>query len=146
MSTFNPAVVLFDLNGQRVGTPTNVLHVSGSTTVSGPVQVTTTGSLLITGSVGLAGVKAALAVRTSVAASTTSVVLLAANPNRKGVIIYNDSTSVLYIGYGSTAVSDSDFTVQTAAETHHNVFSGFVGEIRAMWVTAEGAARITEMT
>lgn len=82
----------------------------------------------------------------NVAASTSSVTLQAANNARRGLIVYNDSESILYLKYTSGASSTS-FTVRIepfqAWVMPEPVFTGLVAGI---WVTATGAARMTELT
>lgn len=83
---------------------------------------------------------------TSVAGSTSSVSLLAANSSRKGFIIYNDSTAILYVKLGATA-STSSFTYRL---TPNGIITesafGYTGAIDGIWVSATGNARITELS
>lgn len=82
----------------------------------------------------------------NVASSATSVQLLAANPDRKGVAIFNDSTQVLKIKYG-TAASATSFTYEIpAAGTWNMPFPIYTGIIHGIWAAANGNARITELT
>lgn len=89
---------------------------------------------------------AATATLTNVASSASSVQLLAAASTRRGFSIYNDSTAVLYVKFGTTA-SSSSYTLQLAAggyyETGVMVYSG---RIDGIWASANGNARITELT
>ena len=92
----------------------------------------------------------------SVAASATSVVLAAASGARRGLTVYNDSTSVLYLKYGPGA-STSLFTVQvpgggvyelpvvplTPSEAVGGCYSGVV---TGVWSSAVGAAMVTEVS
>lgn len=80
---------------------------------------------------------------TQVASSASSVTLLAANTSRKEVVVYNDSTQVLYVKYGTTA-STSSYTVQlnpgdTLVEDRYN------GRIDGIWASANGNAYVTEV-
>lgn len=90
---------------------------------------------------------------TSVAASATSVNLLAASVYnssggvRRGVIIFNDSAgtggAILYIKFGTTA-STTDFTVRIAVDNYYEMpLDGYTGRIDGIWASAAGAARIT---
>ena len=82
---------------------------------------------------------------TSVNASTTQVTLLAANANRKGATIYNDSTlNALKVSLGPTA-SATSFTVVIASSGYYEVPFGYTGVITGIFATAIGAARITEV-
>lgn len=86
----------------------------------------------------------------NVASSATSVTLLAANAARKGATIYNDSTSVLRVKLGATA-SATSFSVVLAALTsgiggYYEVPASYTGIIDGIWDSANGAARVTELT
>lgn len=89
----------------------------------------------------------------SVAGATTAngVVLLAANTDRLGGAIVNDSTAILYVKLG----------VQTASSTSYDYFlagsvsgvpaqmelpEGYVGAVYGIWATATGNARVSERT
>lgn len=80
-----------------------------------------------------------------VASSATSVQLLAANALRRGVVIYNDSTQTLYIKFGTTASSTS-FTKLLATNAEYVVPFNYSGRIDGIWASANGNARITELT
>ena len=88
---------------------------------------------------------------TNVAGSATSVTLLAANNNRKTVLIVNDSTSGLYIAWSSNAASTSNYSIFLRGKIEDNLastsFSGedYSGQITGIWATANGFARITEV-
>lgn len=81
----------------------------------------------------------------SVASSATSVTLLASNSARIAATIYNDSTQVCYVKFGATASSTS-FTVPLATNTYYEVPGGYTGIIDGIWVSANGNARVTELT
>lgn len=82
---------------------------------------------------------------TSVAASVTTVNLLAINTSRKGATFYNDSSSFLYLKLGATA-STTSFTVKIAPSGYYEVPSAYTGVIDGIWVSAVGSARITQLT
>lgn len=82
---------------------------------------------------------------TSVSGSATSVALLAANVNRLGAIIYNDSTALLYVKLGTTA-SSSDFSKKLAQDEGWEIPYGYTGIIHGIWGSATGAALLTEAT
>lgn len=88
----------------------------------------------------------AAAALSNVASSATSVTLLAANAARRGAVIYNDSTAVLYVKFGATA-SATSFTYYVAPGQHlefPNVT--YTGVIDGIWASANGSARVTELT
>jgi hypothetical protein len=84
---------------------------------------------------------------TSVASSATNVKLLDANPDRKGLVVFNDSTQVLRIKYGVTA-SATSFTIKLAAGDVWTMPLApvFIGQIDGIWESANGNARISELT
>jgi hypothetical protein len=94
---------------------------------------------------------AATSTLTNVASSGTSVTLLAANNNRKTVIILNDSTSDLYVTLNASAASTTNYSLFLAAKVGNTpssaIFGGddYSGEIRGIWSSANGFARITEV-
>ena len=87
---------------------------------------------------------------TSVATSTANVTLLAANPNRRAVVIFNDAAQNLFVKYGVTASSTS-FTYRVSAngtlELPTITADGkpWVGQIDAILASGTGNARITEV-
>lgn len=82
----------------------------------------------------------------NVASATTTGTLLAANTNRKGAYIFNDSTSALYVKFGATA-STTSFTVKIAAGGYYEFpVPMYQGVVDGIWDTANGAARVTEVT
>ncbi len=89
--------------------------------------------------------RAATGTRTSVAAAAVDTLLLAANANRISCVIYNDSTAALYVGIGTTAASTSNFTFKLDAGGVYEDYD-FTGQIRGIWASATGNARITEKT
>jgi len=88
--------------------------------------------------------------QTSVASSATSVFLLQANSARRGATIFNDSTQILYVllsnqnlGLVATATT---FTAQIAPGARYEVPAGYNEMIQGVWASANGFARITELT
>jgi hypothetical protein len=82
---------------------------------------------------------------TSVAASITSVSLLAANPTRKGTTIWNNSTANLYVELGETA-STSAFTARVGAGGYYEIPFTYTGVISGIWDAANGGALVRELT
>jgi hypothetical protein len=82
---------------------------------------------------------------TSVAGSASNVTLLAANANRLGASIYNDSTADLYVKCGATA-STTSFTIKLSQDDYWEVPNNYTGIIDGIWSSATGSARITEYT
>jgi hypothetical protein len=84
---------------------------------------------------------------TFVAAVTSSTQLLAANTNRKKMMVHNESTAVLYLAFGSTS-SATAYTVQVPANSYFEmpVPPVYTGIIAGIWSSAIGNARITELS
>jgi len=90
--------------------------------------------------------RVATATLTNVAASATSVSLLASNTSRKGVILFNDSGAILYLKFGATA-SATSFTYRIdPGATWEMAQPFYTGAIDGIWATATGTARVTELS
>lgn len=111
----------------------------GAVTQSGSWSVSGTGTFATKET------RAATPSQSSVAGSASSVTLLAANSDRLGATIYNDSTAALYVKLGATA-STSSFTVKMASDGYFEVPYGYTGVIDGIWASATGNARITEVS
>ena len=81
----------------------------------------------------------------NVAASASSVTVLASNTARRGAAVHNDSTAILYLKFGSTA-SATSFTVKMQPDEYYEVPFGYSGILTGIWVSATGSARVTEVT
>lgn len=81
----------------------------------------------------------------NVASSASNVTILASNANRKGATVTNDSTAVLYLKFGATA-STSSYTVQVPSMGYYEVPFKYTGIIDGIWSSANGNARVTELT
>ncbi|WP_445629267.1 hypothetical protein [Nostoc sp. DSM 114167] len=82
---------------------------------------------------------------TTVDASTTSETILAANSNRKGATIWNDSTATLYLEFGATATT-SAFTAKLNPSGYYEVPFHYTGVISGIWSAANGNALVRELT
>lgn len=94
--------------------------------------------------------KAATGTLSNVAASATSVTVLAANSARIGATVTNDSSALLYLKFGATA-STTSYTVVLAGAaaapfSYYEVPAGYTGIIDGIWASATGNARVTEIT
>ena len=79
----------------------------------------------------------------NVASSASSVTLFAASGNTNARVIFNDSTQVLYVKFGTTA-SSSSYTVQMAAGAYYEFPQPvFDGRVDGIWASANGNARVT---
>ena len=89
---------------------------------------------------------ASSAVVTSVTSSATNSTLLAANSNRKGVLLYNNSTSILYIKYGAVS-SLSDHSLAIGPGGYFEFPPPiYIGIVDCIWSVANGSAKITEIS
>lgn len=90
----------------------------------------------------------ATATLSNVASSASSVTILASNASRKGAMVYNDSTQVLYLKMGATA-SSSSYTVLIPAAGYYELPAAqylYTGILDGIWASANGNARVTELT
>ena len=137
------------------GAATAALQTSGNATltaISGQLP-TTLGAKTMANSlsvalatdqvVTVAGPLAATGTLTSVSGSATSVTLLSANTARKGYVIFNDSTQVLYVAFSATATT-SAYSVKLFPNAACTSDLDYTGIISGIWSAANGAAKITE--
>ena len=86
------------------------------------------------------------AARTSVASSATDVQVFAASAGAGGRTVFNESSAILYLAFGTVAASLTSYTVQVAPGGYYEFpatrFYG--GEVRGIWASANGNARCTE--
>jgi len=99
------------------------------------------------GAVMVAGRPCATATLANVSGSASSVTLQAANTARKAWSVWNDSTAILYLKFGSTA-SATSATVKMVADAYYELPDDpvYTGIITGIWVSATGSARVTEIT
>ena len=91
---------------------------------------------------------AATGVKSSVAGNAGSVTILAANPVRKGAMVYNDSTAILYLDLSGGTATTSSYSVQMPSQGFFelpgpNIYNGL---ITGIWASATGNARVTEFS
>lgn len=91
----------------------------------------------------------AMATVTTVASSATSVALIAANLQRKSLIITNPSTAILYIllgdAVGTAATATTNHSVQVPSLGTYTI-DNFTGPASGIWAAANGSANITQLT
>lgn len=86
-------------------------------------------------------------VTTSVASSATSVLILAANPARRGLTIMNISTSKLYLSFTNPATTANCFIEMQPSgfqQFDQQLITG--NAIYGIWAAANGTAQVTEYT
>lgn len=91
-------------------------------------------------------IKSATSTITRVASSVTSILLIAANSSREGLLLYNDSSATQTIKFGTTA-SSTDFTVKLTPRMFYEVASPiYVGRIDVISSSTNGAIQVTELS
>lgn len=115
--------------------------------VSGTVNVVTQYQSTSPIALNRAGAKSGTSVVTSVNASASNVSLLVSNTLRKAAYFFNDSTSVAFLKLGTTA-SATSYTVRMVPNAFVTIDldPAYTGEVDAIWTTANGAMRVTELT
>lgn len=78
--------------------------------------------------------------------SASSVTILASNTNRKNASVFNDSSAVLYLLWGSGTASVTNYTVQIASGQYYELPNQpiFTAQLTGIWSSATGTARVTE--
>jgi hypothetical protein len=97
---------------------------------------------------GGASAPAATSTTTSVTGAAASTLLKAANANRKGLIIANDSTAILYVLLGTGAASATNYTFSIPAKATtaaDRTITGFTGAVQGFWPAANGFASVSEL-
>ena len=132
----------------------SIMHAVAAVGADAPPKVVQVGgvdsagdlrAIQVTGG-GFSPARASAATLSNVASSASNGALVAANANRLGLLVFNDSSAVLYLKYGETA-STSSFTVKIAAGAYWEMPQPiYVGQIDGIWASANGAARVTELT
>lgn len=130
------------IDAQTVGTDFQQTVTVGNGATAGLVM-----DVLPDGSARVGTNVSSTATKSSVTSAITDVLILAANTTRRGFMVYNESTSALRLSFGTVASSATSYSVSVAA---NQLYVGdvplFTGQIRGNWVTANGAARVTEFT
>lgn len=118
--------------------------------VYAPLQVNEDGELLVSGGGGSGGCCSGTATSTltNIPANIASVTLSAANANRLGWMVFNDSTDPLLVKFGAVA-SATSFTVYVRCGGYFEMPNPtlYTGVIDGIWLAATGGvARITELS
>lgn len=150
-----PGATGYRVYGRDTGAELLIAEVSGTTlTYTDDGSLTPTGALPTANTARIATatdpIKPATGTVSSVAGNASSVTLLAANAARKGATITNGSSALLYVKLAASAASTSSYTVVLAGAAaapfaYYEVPFGYSGEIRGIWASAAGNARITEL-
>jgi UDP:flavonoid glycosyltransferase YjiC (YdhE family) len=122
------------------GNPIPVSDAGGSITVDGPL----TNAELRASAVPTV-VPARIPTTTSVASSATSVTVLAANADRKGLSIFNDSTATLYLSFSTPATTVNEFIAMAPGSFLLLDQQLIVANaIYGIWSAANGTAQVTQ--
>ena len=120
--------------------------VTLTTAQTAALQCSATGKLIAATSAAVAATDTS----TNVSAATTSTQLLAANANRMGGAVVNDSTAIMYLKLGTGASSTSyDFYLAgsvSGVPTQFKIPDNWTGVVYAAWASATGSARVSERT
>jgi hypothetical protein len=139
-----------DSTGKKVDT--SELSVGGQTVERQRIVLadpTTAANLAVVNSDGSIDVninQAATATLSNIASTATSTTLLASNASRKGVTIFNDGTTNLFIKFGTTSSSTSFTYKLQAGATFEMPLPIYTGNIDGIADSANGNWRITELT
>lgn len=95
---------------------------------------------------GFDSTRPASAALTSVAASAVSVTILASNAARRQAIVVNDGNKTLRLAFAATASLTAYTVALSSGNTYETPLNGYTGEITGIWDSANGSARVTEIT
>lgn len=74
-----------------------------------------------------------------------AVTLVAENGNRVGLIIFNDSSAILYLLIGGTATT-ANFSFKLAAGAMYEMpYEYFTVKVTGIWASENGSAKVTEI-
>lgn len=118
--------------GQTVG-------ISGGVSIVGEVEVTNDAGNPLP----VRQFASTSATTSRVASSAATVDLLAMKPTRNQASVYNESTAILYIKFG-TGASATDYTLPIAGGGYYELPVRYTGIVTGVWVTANGFAQMTE--
>jgi hypothetical protein len=135
---------------------TNVAQINGVTPLMGN-GVSGTGSLRVniasdtstnTNAFSVKETTSGTVTNSNVASSATSVTILASNASRLGATVFNDSTAVLYLNLAGNAASTTNYTVQLVSNAYYELPPAhiYTGAITGIWASANGNARVCELT
>ena len=80
---------------------------------------------------------------TVVPGTTTSVTLFNQTAKSSGRIVYNDSSAVLFLAYGTAASAGSCTTAIGTAATFVFPLPVYAGQVTGAWASTAGSARTT---
>lgn len=88
----------------------------------------------------------ASATLTNVTVTNTSVLIAAANPARRQLMVWNDGGNVVYVAFAATATTTA-FTVRISPnQLWESTLNGYTGDVSAIRASGSGPVRVTEVT
>ena len=147
-TTSAPIPLKYTDNGDGTYSAAGGAGGAGSATITAPLgrkaDAASVSTAFSTEDVALLTQRASTATVTSVNDTASSTQLLAATTARVGFRVFNDSASILYVKFGTTA-STTDYTVRIDPYGYLEE-NYYTGRVDGIWsADASGAARITEL-
>lgn len=143
--TFGIAAATINAGTAQIGSITAI--ISGTVTITqGSVTVA---SGTITANIGNTATTNNPPTLTSVTGATSDTQLAASNTSRRGLWIWNDSSTNMYVAFGSSAATTAGvFSTKIAPQAYYEMPSPIVTvTARAIWDTGvSGQVRVTELT
>jgi len=133
----------------------SVPNISGSAAAAGGAtaanQVTGNASLAsidtkLTAPLSVNQATSSTAALTSVLNAVASFAILGVNASRKGLFLYNDSTTTTNVAFAATASATAFTLVLTAKSSYIMDAPIYLGAISGIAAVANGSIRITELT
>lgn len=129
----------------RITDGTNTATVKAASTAAVAADKALVVAISPNNSITAAPAKSTTGTLSNVTSSAASVTLLASNANRLGGTIYNDSNKRLYVKLGASASSTS-FTQILFGQGYYEIPANYSGVVDGVWESANGFARVTELT
>lgn len=141
----SPETPLYDPSGQDL-TPTTILAI-GAAVVAGLLAACLLAPLNVKVIGGVQAPTGAALITTTGVIATTGQLLLAANPNRNGFYLYNNSANSVYVTYGSPPCAGTNITfiLATFAQFIETTGVHYTGPLCGMHNSGSGTVTITEL-
>lgn len=81
----------------------------------------------------------------AIPSTTSSTLFLASNPDRRKIIIFNQSTAVLYVLLEAAGATTSFYTVAIGPSSSYEFSFAYVGPVSGVWQSVNGQALVTEV-
>lgn len=119
------------------------VDATGKLDVVATIDDSTPIDVVVTNDIEVAPIALTTSTITSTAASVTSVTVVAANTNRKGALLHNNSSSTVNVAFANVDAATT-YSVVIAANTSYTLDFNYTGIINAAWTTATGNMLVTE--